>query len=222
MICLQVYIDHVQACQAAVLMSTLSAAESSSASRGQNSGAQSSASSVSMRVTSSVSTARQDDSGISGISDPKSSADPAPAATAAATKSLPNVDHHPPPVSVIGSSQLLPTGQQAAAQAAVAANSSAMLPTVDEDKELKIMLSDSNSSLTSRGVSGKSQVPYSAAAAKPEQFVNPSAGIRPKLTPARFNPAEMHPSSGPGPAPPITSASYAYHAYSSNWNPVSR
>ena len=203
------------------MMSTLSAAESSSASRGQNSGAQSSASSVSMRVTSSVSTARQDDSGISGISDPKSSADPAPAATAAATKSLPNVDNQSS-VSVISSSQLFPTGQQAAAQAAVAANSSAMLPTVDEDKELKIMLSDSNSSLTSRGVSGKSQVPYSAAAAKPEQFVNPSAGIRPKLNPARFNPAEMHPSSGPGPAPPITSASYAYHAYSSNWNPVSR
>ena len=63
------------------------------------------------------------------------------------------------------------------------------LPTVDEDRELKI-LSDSNSSARS----------------KPTMF-----GVKRKTL-------EAH----PGSLPDITSGSYAYHANTSTWNPVSR
>ena len=110
----------------------------------------------------SVRLSKADDSGISGIT-AASAPDPNDQ-----TKSLPNLDA----CSVI--------------------NPPSSLPTVDEDKELKI-LSDSNSS-------NRSKLPE-------------MSFIKPRLL--------EHPSSTQTP-PPITSASYAYHANSSNWNPVSR
>ena len=160
-----VYIDHVQACQALALMSTLSTAESAGSSRtGGHSGTQSSASSVSARdrVSSAgghslAGTNRQDDSGISGISgsDPKSSS-----AVAPDTKSS---EH--PSSSVIQPSiaqpsiSVQPSQSSGAAIVPSAATAPAVpLPTVDEDKELKILMSDtthgSNSSLASRGLAG--------------------------------------------------------------------
>ena len=109
----------------------------------------------------------QDDSGISGIS---GSADMLKTAEVGATKissakSLPNLDSNNP-LPVI---QHAPSGggggQQAAAQAAVAMATSSgnmtCLPTVDEDRELKL-LSDSNSSLTTSrlGKAGKGHTDF--------------------------------------------------------------
>ena len=76
-------------------------------------------------------------------------------------KSLPNLDSNNP-LPVIQHAPSGGGGQQAAAQAAVAMATSSgnmtCLPTVDEDRELKL-LSDSNSSLTTSrlGKAGKGQ-----------------------------------------------------------------
>ena len=162
-----VYIDHVQACQALALMSTLSTAESAGSSRtGGHSGTQSSASSVSARdrVSSAgghslAGTNRQDDSGISGISgsDPKSSS-----AVAPDTKSSEHPSSSVIQPSIAQPSIAVQPSQPAVTAAAIvpsAATAPAVpLPTVDEDKELKILMSDtthgSNSSLASRGLAG--------------------------------------------------------------------
>lgn len=105
-------------------------------------------------------------------------------------------------------------------------NSTQFLPTLDEDKELKL---NPPTATPAKGGHDGAQLPF----VNPPQGINSSkmAQLNTSYPPpamssrSRLGPNEVHPSVFPassGAVPDITSASYAYHANSSTWNPVSR